>query len=69
MKKTFSKPSIEELDFRDTAYCGSKSLQVKYTSGPRLSSVSTKCYSLNNWLLGGWNTPFAGEESDSYEEE
>ncbi|MCR5685943.1 MAG: hypothetical protein K6G81_11095 [Lachnospiraceae bacterium] len=57
MKKTYAAPAIEELDFKDTAVCGTGYRKVTNTSGGMLLTSSTECFSLRNWLFswGGFD--------------
>ena len=69
MKKVYSTPSIEEIDFRDTAAsCGAASRMIKHSSGFTVLDSSPKCFSLNNWLFN-WNTGFTDDAEEIYDEE
>ena len=67
MKKTYVAPAIDELDFKDTATCGTGYRKVTNTSGSMLLTSSTECFSLRNWLFS-WGG-FDDETLEEAEEE
>ena len=69
MKKTYTEPAIEELDFRDTATaCGAAARKVEHSSGLTILSSSKECFNLNNWLFN-WGTAFDDDDEEEYDEE
>ena len=52
MKKTYVAPAIDELDFKDTATCGTGYRRVMSgpSGGMQLTSSET-CFSLRNWIF------------------